>query len=62
MVVGSSSGFSAESTCEIEDETSHQNKANCPAAEHRAANVKSPSNEQKRQKQYERRYFHGIIY
>jgi hypothetical protein len=62
MATGSSSSFRAESTREIEDQTSHQNNADCGTTEHRAAKVKSPSNEQKSQKYQKGRYFHGLTY
>ena len=62
IAIGSSSSFRAESTREIEDQTSHQNNADCGTAEQEAAKVKSASNEQKSQKQQKGRYFHGLTY
>jgi hypothetical protein len=50
IAIGFSSSFHVESTREIEDQTSHQNNADCGTTEHRAAKVKSPGNEQKSQK------------
>ena len=47
LAIDSSSGFGAESTRKIEDQTSHQNNSDCAAAEHRAAKVKPSGNEQK---------------
>jgi hypothetical protein len=49
MSIGFPSGFRAESTREIEDQTSHENNANCSTTEHRAAKIKSPGDEQKSQ-------------
>jgi hypothetical protein len=62
MANGFPSGFRAESTREIEDQTSHQNNADCGTTEHRAAKVKSPNDEQKSQKQQKRRCLHGFTY
>jgi len=61
MAIGSSSSFRAESTREIEDQTSHQNNADCSSAEHRAATVKSPSNEQRAKHSQKVDIFMGLL-